>query len=162
MSYINAIKNYEIHQEATTTSQVISDTYVELSGSRVNYTPKNYNSIVILSVSQLFDRSPDWNSKIQMKLQESTDNFSSVVNDVSGSHTRIQSIGSNSNGYNNGTDFWFFENQVTLNGWTGKKYFRVMISSGDTNSECTVQQTPVWESSNNVASPPPSVLIKEI
>ena len=35
MSYINAIKNYEIHQEATVTAQTISNSYTELSGTRV-------------------------------------------------------------------------------------------------------------------------------
>lgn len=159
MSYINAIKNYEIHQESTTTSQVISDSYVELSGSRFSYTPISSNNKVILSFSQLFNNRPDKYSKLQIIVQESTDNFFSIVNDISGSHTRIQAQGDGSN-YNR--DYWFFENQIILDSWSGKKYFRVMMTSGDVDSECTVQHTRRWEGNQIDAYPPVSVLIKEI
>ena len=75
MSYINVIKNYEIHQEATVTSQTITNSYTELNGTRVSYTPKSYNSNIIISYSQSFYAEPDWDSIILLKLQESTDNF---------------------------------------------------------------------------------------
>ena len=162
MSYINAIKHYEIYQESSITSQIISDFYIELSGSRISYTPRSPNSNIVLSFSQNFQRSPDWNAKILMKLQESIDNFALDISDISGSHSRIQSVGSQSSGTANGTDYWFFENQCILNSWNGKKYFRVLLTSEDTNSESTLQKTDYWQSSANSASQPVSVLIKEI
>ena len=124
MSYINAIKNYEIHQESTVTAQTISNSYTELSGTRVSYTPKSYSSNIVISYSQSFYNTPDWDTKILLKLQESTDNFVSDIQDVSGSHTRVQALGPDNHHYDNGVDYWSYENQLILESWNGKKYFR--------------------------------------
>ena len=163
MSYIRSIKRFDFHQESSTTSQVISTTLTELSGSRFSYTPENSSNSVIVQISQNFINFPDWDSSLQIILQESTDNFSSVINNVSGSHTRIQTLGSSSSQHNNGRDYWSFENQVNLQGWTGKKYFRIMLKSDDTTEECTVQYTRMWGSSlTQYAYAPPNIQIREI
>ena len=163
MSYIRAVKRTEFHQESSTTKQVISTTQTELSGSRFSYTPENSTNTVIVQISQNFINFPDWSSSLEIKLQESTDNFVSNINDVSGSYTRIQSLGATSSQTNNGRDYWSFENQINLQGWSGKKYFRIMLKSDDTTEECTVQHTRMWGSSltQNVYSPP-NIQIREI
>lgn len=162
MSYINVIKNYEIHQEATVTSQTITNSYTELNGTRVSYTPKSYNSNIIISYSQSFYAEPDWDSIILLKLQESTDNFASDIQDVSGSHTRVQALGPDNHHYDNGVDSWSYENQLILESWNGKKYFRLLSSSEDTTAEYSTQHIPIWNGGWNSAYPPVSVLIKEI
>lgn len=163
MSYIRSVKRTAFHQESSTTKQVISTTLTELSGSRFSYTPENSANSVIVQISQNFINFPDWDSSLQIILQESTDNFSSVINNVSGSHTRIQSIGPNNIQSDNGRDYWSFENQVNLQGWSGKKYFRIMLKSDDTTEECTVQHTRMWGLSlTQNAYSPPNIQIREI
>jgi hypothetical protein len=163
MSYIRAVKRTEFHQESSTTSQVISTTQTELSGSRFSYTPENSANTVIVQISQNIFNQPDWDSSLEIILQESTDNFLSDVNNVSGSHIQIQSLGSSSNENNNGRDYWSFENQINMQGWSGKKYFRIVMKSDDTTEECTVQKTRLWGSSltQDVYSPP-NIQIREI
>ena len=163
MSYIRAVKRTAFHQESSTTSQVISTTQTELSGSRFSYTPENSANTVVVQISQNIFNQPDWNSSLEIILQESVDNFVSDINDVSGSHTQIQSLGSSSNENNNGRDYWSFENQINLQGWSGKKYFRIMLKSDTTTEECTVQYTRLWGSSKTqIVYNPPNIQIREI
>ena len=163
MSYIRAVKRTVFHQESSTTSQVISTTQTELSGSRFSYTPENSANTVVVQISQNIFNQPDWNSSLEIILQESVDNFVSDINDVSGSHTQIQSLGSSSNENNNGRDYWSFENQINLQGWSGKKYFRIMLKSDATTEECTVQYTRMWGSSKTqIVYNPPNIQIREI
>ena len=163
MSYIRSVKRTEFHQESSTTSQVISTSQTELSGSRFSYTPENSANSVIVQISQNIFNQPDWNSSLEITLQESTDNFISDINDVSGSHIQVQSLGSSSNENNNGRDYWSFENQINLQGWSGKKYFRIMLKSDATTEECTVQYTRLWGSSKTqIVYNPPNIQIKEI
>ena len=163
MSYIRSVKRTAFHQESSTTSQVISTTLTELSGSRFSYTPENSANSVIVQISQNIFNQPDWNSSLEITLQESTDNFVSDVNNVSGSHVQVQSLGPSSNQYDNGRDYWSFENQINLQGWTGKKYFRIMLKSDTTTEECTVQYTRLWGSSKTqIVYNPPNIQIKEI
>ena len=163
MSYINAVKFYDFYQESSTTSQVISTTLTELSGSRFSYTPKNSVNKVLISFTQIFQPTPDWDTEMECKIQESTDNFVSDINDVSGSHTRIQALGPDSGATSNGADNWFFENDHLFEGWKGKKYFRVMLKSSQTTSEFTTQFTNKWNATYpNNAYPPVSITVKEI
>ena len=71
MSYIRSIKRFDFHQESSTTSQVISTTLTELSGSRFSYTPENSSNSVIVQISQNFINFPDWDSSLQIIMQES-------------------------------------------------------------------------------------------
>lgn len=163
MSYIRSIIRTAFHQESSTTSQVISTSLTELSGSRFSYTPENSANSIIVQISQNIFNQPDWDSSLEIILQESTDNFVSDISDVSGSHIQIQSLGSSSNENNNGRDYWSFENQINLQGWSGKKYFRIIMKSDDSTEECTVQKVRLWGSSlvQNVYAAP-NIQIKEI
>ena len=120
MSYIREIKNLELTKDTSNSIQVISTTYTELDGSRISYTPKISSGNIIISFSQHFNSSPDADTVIQQKFQESTDNFVSNVNDISGSHMAIKSLGTTDNNYVNGLDGWFYESSITLESWSGK------------------------------------------
>ena len=162
MSYIRAVKRTAFHQESSTTSQVISTTQTELSGSRFSYTPENSANSVIIQITQNFFPGPDWNSNLEFVLQERIDNFS-TFNIISGSHGKIQAAGNNNNEYANGTDGWSFENQFILNSWRGRKSFRLMLKSSTTQFECQVQRSSLWNSSSPIDTyPPPLIFIKEI
>ena len=163
MSYIRSVKRTEFHQESSTTSQVISTTLTELSGSRFSYTPENSVNAVVVQISQNIFNQPDWDSSLEIILQESADNFVSDINDVSGSHIQVQSLGSSSSQYSNGRDYWSFENQINLQGWSGKKYFRIVMKSDDTTEECRVQHARLWGSSlTQYSYSPPNIQIREI
>ena len=162
MSYIRAVKRTTFHQESSTTSQVISTTLTELSGSRFSYTPENSANSVIIQISQNFMPTPDWDSTLQIVLQESTDNFSTFET-ISGSHGTVQAAGNDNNEYANGTDAWPFESNFVLDGWVGKKDFRLSLRSSTDQNEFTTQKSILWNSTHNtVTNPPPLIFIKEI
>ena len=163
MSYIREIKNLELTKDTSNSSQIISTTYTELDGSRISYTPKISSGNIIISFSQHFNSSPDADTVIQQKFQESTDNFVSNINDISGSHLSIKSLGTTDSNYVNGLDGWFYESSITLESWSGKKYFRVMLKSDSASSEFTVQKTHLWNSVNGqYATIPVLITIKEV
>ena len=162
MSYIRSIKRFDFHQESSTTSQEISTTPTELNGSRFSYTPENSANTIIIQVSQNFVPTPDWDSTVQIILQESIDNFS-TFNTISGSHGTVQAGGNDSGEYANGTDCWPFESTFFLNGWAGKKDFRISLRSSITQNEFTAQRSFMWNSTHNTNTyAPPLIFIKEI
>lgn len=163
MSYIREIKNLEISKDTSNSTQVISTTYTELSGSRISYTPRISSGNVIIKFSQQFRASPDNDTVIQHKIQESTDNFVSNSSDISGSYLAIKSLGTTDSNYVNGNDSWFYESSVALESWSGKKYFRVMLKTDINTSEFTMQDTTLWNSVNSqFAIIPVTITIKEV
>lgn len=162
MSYIRSIKKFDFHQENSTTSQEISTTPTELNGSRFSYTPENSANTIIIQVSQNFASTPDWDSTVQIILQESTDNFS-TFDTISGSHGTVQAGGNDSDAYANGTDSWPFESTFFLDGWVGKKDFRISLRSSIAENEFTAQRSFMWNSTHNINTyAPPLIFIKEI
>ena len=162
MSYIRSVKRFDFHQESSTTSQEISTTPTELNGTRFSYTPENSANTIIIQVSQNFAPTPDWDSTVQIILQESTDNFS-TFDTISGSHGTVQAGGNDSGAYANGTDCWPFESIFFLDGWVGKKDFRISLRSSIAENEFTAQRSFMWNSTHNTNTyAPPLIFIKEI
>ena len=162
MSYIRSVKRFDFHQEISTTSQEISTTPTELNGTRFSYIPENSANTIIIQVSQTFSSTPDWDSTLQIVLQESTNNFTTFET-ISGSHGKVQAGGNDSNAYANGTDCWPFESIFFLDGWVGKKDFRISLRSSITQNEFTAQWSFLWNSTHLTNTyPPPLIFIKEI
>ena len=82
---------------------------------------------------------------------------------ISGSHGTVQAGGNDNNAYANGTDCWPFESTFFLDGWVGKKDFRISLRSSIAENEFTSQWSFMWNSTHSTSTyPPPLIFIKEI
>lgn len=140
--------------------QYISTTYTEISGSNVEITPLSSNSKIVYKFMFNIQLNTTTTSKwfLHVKLQESNDNFSSNIVDVSGANYNISSDDKNV------TDHLYKVSAplFVINSFTGTKQFRLVCRSYSTSLEPQLHRCDYFDGSTQQFSTDTTVLMFEI
>ena len=140
--------------------QYISTTYTEISGSKIEISPISSNSKIVYKSMFNIQTNTSTVSKwfLHVKLQESNDNFSSNIVDVSGANYNISSDDKNV------TDYLYKVSSplFIINSFSGTKQFRLVCRSYSTSLEPQLHRCDYFDGSTQQFSTDTTVSIFEI
>ena len=125
----NCKKNLVL-QRSSVSSQVISTTVVDISGTEISYIPEANSSFVVYEFNIQFHNDPDINNSFYYELQKNDGSGYSPV----GQGYRVRANYSLAWSQNT------IEGKFVLNSWTGSNDLKMTIRSSSTSTEFTLHE----------------------
>jgi hypothetical protein len=158
MSYIRK-KQHIANKESSTSIQTLDTSYVEITGSRAEFTSvSSSNKLVYRFIFdiQLTSSVNKW--FLHIKLQKSTDGFSSDINDVSGANYNVASDERNVTDYLYRLNTAFF----VINGLSGTNQFRLVCRTYSNSLKPQLHQGNHFDGGASVKIFDPSLVLFEV